>query len=165
MANIGQVLKEEIARLAKKQVRKGTVIVRARAARLRGDIAGLKRQVLALQRDVKALQKLKAAIPDAPMGADERAVQKARPTGKLVIRLRRRFGMSQEEFGKLLGVSRITVHAWEKKTRPIRFNGAAKQALLAVKRIGKKEAARQLAALSPKKQAKRAKRVKRGKRK
>ena len=41
-------------------------------------------------------------------------------TGKEVARLRKRFGMSQNEFALLLGVSGVTVLNWERSPRPLR---------------------------------------------
>lgn len=78
--------------------------------------------------------------------------------------MRRRFGLSQEAFGKLVGVNRITVCAWEQKPSRLRILGDAKAKLLSLKGVGKKEAARRLAEIVKKNAKKPAKRAKRGKR-
>ena len=46
-----------------------------------------------------------------------RNTRRIRPvTGKAVAKLRAKFGMSQSEFARLLGVSAPTIGNWEKKT-------------------------------------------------
>ena len=50
MPNIASVLKDEILRLARKEVRTATEGLKKASAAYRSDIAGLKRQVAALAR-------------------------------------------------------------------------------------------------------------------
>ena len=67
MPNIATVLKEEILRLARKEVRKQTNVLRKASAQYRKDIAEMKRRVSDLQRKVSPLEKqvLKnASVPD-----------------------------------------------------------------------------------------------------
>ena len=58
---------------------------------------------------------------------------------------RRRLGLSTEDFGKLVGVTALAVHAWEiGKARPRKAKLAA---LVAVRRLTKTEALQKLAEL------------------
>ena len=57
MSNIAAVFKEEILRLARKEVRGQTNALKRASAQYRRDIAEMKRRVSALQRKVTPLQK------------------------------------------------------------------------------------------------------------
>ena len=57
MPNIATVLKEEISRLARKEIRNETAILKKGSAQHRRDIAALKRQVSTLQKKVSVLEK------------------------------------------------------------------------------------------------------------
>jgi DNA-binding transcriptional regulator YiaG len=62
---------------------------------------------------------------------------------------RSRLGLSTADYGKLVGVSGLTIYNWEQeKSRPRKAQLAA---LVAVRGIGKKEALMKLAELTPKK--------------
>ena len=56
MPNIATVLKEEILRLARKEVRRQTSVLRKASAQYRKDIAVMKRQISSLQRKVPPLE-------------------------------------------------------------------------------------------------------------
>ena len=57
MPNIATILKEEITRLARKEVRNETESIKKASAQHRSQIAGLKRQVAALEKQVARLEK------------------------------------------------------------------------------------------------------------
>ncbi len=79
MPNITAVLKEEIVRLARKEIRKQTTVLRRASAQYRKDIAAMKRRVSDLQRKVTPLEKqvlknvpTQAAEADLEAGAVDR---------------------------------------------------------------------------------------------
>ena len=57
MANMATLLKQEITRLARKEVKTGTAVTRRATAQYRRDIAELKRQVTSLAKQVAYLEK------------------------------------------------------------------------------------------------------------
>lgn len=65
-------------------------------------------------------------------------------TGKGVVRLRAKFGMSQSEFARLLGVSAPTIGNWEKKTGRLALQARSLDAWEAVKQLTKQQARRKL---------------------
>jgi DNA-binding transcriptional regulator YiaG len=65
-------------------------------------------------------------------------------TGKAVVRLRAKFGMSQSEFARLLGVSAPTIGNWENKTGRLALQARSLDALEAVKQLTKQQARRKL---------------------
>jgi uncharacterized Zn finger protein len=61
-------------------------------------------------------------------------------TGKAVARLRAKFGMSQSEFARLVGVSAPTIGNWEKKPGMLVLQARSFDAWHAVKRLTKRQA-------------------------
>ncbi|HRT05989.1 MAG TPA: helix-turn-helix domain-containing protein [Kiritimatiellia bacterium] len=120
MASLMKELKAEIARLARKEVKKEIVPVQRVSAARRSMIADLRRQVAALQRDVADLRRALSrggALPLAvnpAAGADGEDGRKGFwITGKGVRKLRLRLGLTQTEFAQLANVSGQTVVNWE----------------------------------------------------
>lgn len=159
MPRFAAVLQEEIRRLARKEVRALTAVTRRAAAQHRRDIAGLKRQARLLARQVAALETLErghAAVAPAP----ETAVERARFSPGWIKARRGRLKLSAEAYGKLIGVSGLTVYQWERgKTRPRK---GALARLVAVRDIGRREALRRLEMLERAKKPKPARAKKRG---
>lgn len=144
MPNLAAVLKEEIRRLARKEIRAHVVSARKAAVQCRREIAALKRKIEQQQRQIAALesrQQRRTAEPVAPQGS----VEAARFSIRSVKSQRRRLGLSAEEFGKLIRVSGQTVYNWEQgRTRPGR---AQFTALVQLRKIGRREAMHRLASI------------------
>lgn len=136
-------IREEIRRLAKREIRlafKKTLKGRGAARRT---MANLKARMRAAEQQIKILAK---RIPQpGPEKVDPREAKKARVTGKGVRALRRKLRLSQAAFGKLLGVSALSVYKWEKREGPIRMRTATRASFLAARSLGAREA-RQLVA-------------------
>jgi DNA-binding transcriptional regulator YiaG len=148
MPNIAQVLREEIQRLARKQVKDGLSPLKRDQLRLKKTVADLRRQMAALNTANREL--LKKVAPVVAVKEAERATQKAaklRPTAKSLVTLRGRLGLTQVQFGKLLGVSGPAVTHWAGTEGRIRMRGTTLAALAAIQHIGKREALRRLAAM------------------
>lgn len=141
MPNIGALLKIEISRLCKREVRREVASVKKASVAYRRDIAALKRQVIALQRKSTLLEK--RAIPvDKPEALPARPV---RFVAKGLRSLRARLGLSAPQLALLLGVSEQSVYNWEtKKTTPRKEQLAA---IIAMRGIGKREAQARLDAI------------------
>lgn len=74
-----------------------------------------------------------------------RAASSVRPlTGRAVAGLRVKFGMSQSQFAKLLGVSTPCIGNWEKKPGALDLQARTLDALKTVKRLTKRQAWRKL---------------------
>lgn len=141
MPNIASVLKEEIARVARKEVRSDTQPLKKSSASHRSDIAALKRRIAALEQMVKRLGK-QAGAKIAPAEAEPLAGG-FRFSASGLMAQRKRLGLSAAEAGKLLGVSDQSVYKWENgKTRPRASQFAA---IAALRGLSKKQAAARLA--------------------
>jgi DNA-binding transcriptional regulator YiaG len=147
MPNIGQMLKEEIARLAKKQVKKAVVPVRGVLAPLRRAASFMEKRLASLERIVKNLESEAVSRRRSIFTPDSAEVKSARFGPGNVRRLRAKLGVSQQDFGLLAGVATGTVFLWEKgRTSP---RGKARASLVELRKIGRREAKRRLAELAP----------------
>ena len=164
MASLATTLKEEISTLARREVRRQTASSDKAAARCAREIAALKREVQALEHGLASLGTSPpgpAAAPKKTSGRaspSRRAAKKADTTsasakpsarspfsGEALKAHRERLGLSAENYGKLFGASGLSIYNWEQgKARPRKSNV---DAWMAIRRIGKREAARRLASL------------------
>jgi DNA-binding transcriptional regulator YiaG len=132
MPNIATVLKAEITRVARKQVRGETLNLKKASGQYRTDIAALKRRVVALERQVTRLGRLVNSKKALPAAADDKATA-LRFSAKGLITHRRRLGLTATAVAKLLGVSAQSVYKWEAgKARPRASQFAAIAALRAM---------------------------------
>jgi len=144
MPNIGSLLKQEIRRLARSEIRSATAGLRKDNARLKRDVAGHKRRLAALERDNRRLvEAANARLKKAPTAAAEE-VEKARFGSRAVRALRNRLKLSQSDFARLLGVSTSAVFQWESADGPLTFKPRTKAALVGARKLGVREARRRL---------------------
>jgi DNA-binding XRE family transcriptional regulator len=141
MPNLGSVLREEIARLSRKEGRNQLIPTKRVTAHHRRDIAALKRQVAALERQVKLLLKRVAQGRPSPAAPDV-AGAKLRFVAKGLRSHRARLSLSAGDLGKLIGASANSVYAWESgKTIPRREQVAK---IAAIRSMGRREAMQRL---------------------
>jgi DNA-binding transcriptional regulator YiaG len=144
MPNIVTVLKEEIARVARKETRADTQPLKKASAHYRSDIAALKRRIAALEQLVGRLGK--AAVKTAPIALADQPAGTFRFSASGLLMQRKRLGLSASEAALLLGVSDQSVYKWENgKTRPRASQFAS---IAALRGMSKKEAASRLDAAS-----------------
>ena len=164
MASLANVLKEEVGTLARRELRRQTADVDKSMARCERDIAALKREVEALKRELSSLRspqpaptvaRKKKGGPASPQGqaaskgsaasASAEPSRRGQFSGEALKAHRERVGLSADNYGKLLGVSGLSIYNWEQgKARPRKSSA---DAWAAIRRIGKREAAQRLAAL------------------
>ncbi len=138
--NIGQLLKAEIARLSRKESRSQVDPLRKTSTAYRRDIAALKRKVTELQKQVALL--LRGAARSQAGAATKTVNGTVRFVPRGLRSQRKRLGLSASDFGKLVGVSSQSVYNWEHglaRPRPEQFGR-----LVAIRGLGKREAAARL---------------------
>lgn len=140
MPNVAALLKQEITRLARKEVRGTAGTLKRTTVQQRHAIAALRRQIAELQRQLaqlgRRLAKGAAAAPSAP------ETPKVRFVARGLRSQRARLGLSAAEFGKLVGVSAQSIYNWEQgAARP---RAAQLGALVALRGIGKRQARERL---------------------
>lgn len=141
MPNLSTVLKSEITRLARKEAKSAVDPLRKANSAHRRDIADLKRHVALLQRELKDMTrtaKRQAAATAAPV--------RTRFVAKGLKSLRSRLGLSAADFGRLVGASGQSVYNWEAGKAVPRASQQA--AIVAVRGLGKREAAKRLEQLA-----------------
>jgi DNA-binding transcriptional regulator YiaG len=136
-------LKAEIARLARKEIKKELDPVKRVNAAQRKLIANLRRDLAELQREVNRLQRERSK--DAAVPAAEGEEARFWVTGKGVVSLRKRLRLTQTEFAQLADVTPQSVIRWEQTAGKISFRqeGTA-AALQEIRSMGKREAWEQL---------------------
>jgi DNA-binding transcriptional regulator YiaG len=150
MPNIANILKSEISRLARKEMRENSDGLRKAVAAHRAEIAALKRRVQALEALVKRLAKGPGAgsvqsRKAVSSEAGEQTAQGLRFRAKGMAANRQRLGLSAADFGLLVGATGQSVYAWEAgKTKP---KAESLAAIASLRGIGKREVEAKLASL------------------
>ncbi len=140
MANFATALKEEICRLARREIKSQTTPTRQAIVQYRHEIVRLKRQLREQQRRVDLLEQKKSKGSDG--GSYDGRLAGLRFSTRSVKAQRRRLGLSAEDYGRLIGVSGLTIYNWEHgRARP---RAAQFEALAAVRGITRSEAAERL---------------------
>lgn len=135
MPNIGAMLKQEITRLARREVRAQVQATKKASTQYRRHIAALRRQVAALERQLGLVRR---RMTDGAPAAPGEPSQKIRFVAKGLKSQRARLGLSAADFGRLVGVSAQSIYNWEQGHATPR---ASQLAILAARRgIGKREA-------------------------
>jgi DNA-binding transcriptional regulator YiaG len=134
-------LQSEITRLARKEINKELAPIKRVNATQRGLIANLRRDLVALQKEVNRLKKTVPSVGASAAELQDDARQGFWMTGKGVLSLRKRLGITQVELATLADVTPQSVVRWEKTDGKIPFRGEAIQARMqAVRVMGKREA-------------------------
>jgi DNA-binding XRE family transcriptional regulator len=164
MPNLVDALKTEIVQVAQRALRSEAQQFKKATATQEREIAALQRRIDSLERLVVALRGKRAEGPAGHrvQGAKRlrrpsRAAHRPIPDGpqdegpalrfsaKGFTKLRQRLGLSAAAMGALLGVTAQSVYKWEDgKARP---RATQLQAIAAIRKLGKREAAQRLADL------------------
>ena len=140
MTSLGSVLKNEITRLARKEVRAQIDPLKKANSTYRREIAELKRQIALLERQAKVASKVSSKRPQ-----ENPEPPAARFVAKGLRSLRARLGLSAANFGKLAGVSGQSIYNWESGKAVPRNPQLA--VLAGLRTLGKREAQARLAEL------------------
>ena len=157
MGKLEQFFKSEMVRLSKREMNRVWVPVKR-------DVRSLKRTVSQLRKTIRALeqfadrQRKQLAQEEAQLTAPPDTVKKSRFSPRLIRALRKRLGLSQRELAILSGVTVGAVHQWE--TGKFIPKEEKKGVLVALRKLGRREARRLLSsktvAPSPKRPKRRA---------
>lgn len=142
MANIASVLKSEISRVARKEVRAEIEALRKASVAHRSAIAQLRRQVSNFEKQLKlAHRRASAASRVEEVAAVD--VPRRFSASRLAAH-RAKVGLSASAYGKLVGMSGATIYLWkQEKARP---NAEQLQKLAAVRAPGRRALQDRLAA-------------------
>jgi DNA-binding transcriptional regulator YiaG len=141
MSNVQTVLRQEIQRLARREVRSELEATKKAVAQHRREIAELKRRSTALEGTVSYLQSRETKrLKAGPLNAEP--PKGTRFSARSLQAQRRRSGLSQEDYASLVGVSSSTIYNWESgSTKP---SGKHLATLVSLRGIGQREAKKRL---------------------
>ena len=143
MSNLTHALRDEITRLAKKEIKGQNAALKTASARYRREIADLKRVTKDVEKrlaHIEHLERKRAKKPPSPELAEGTRFS---PRG--LKSHRAKLGLSAQDYGLLAGVSAPMIYKYERgETKPRRAQVAK---LVAVRDLGKREALRRLALL------------------
>lgn len=133
--NFNSLLKDSIAKGAARMVRKPM-------ASMRHDVAELKRQLAVLRRTVRELQQAsdRKAAAQGEVAETVELQRKRRPTSAGIRKMRTKLGLTQAQFGKLLGVSSLSVSKWERTQGTVTVRNRTLVALRKARGLSKREA-------------------------
>jgi DNA-binding transcriptional regulator YiaG len=136
VAKLETVIREAIARGARRQVRVLVLPLRREVLRLRRRVGELQSTLTTLRRSAAGWKRLLDAAPTVPHVSEEEA-KAARLSPRLVQSLRRRLGLSQMALARLMGVSAPAVAHWEAgESTP---TGRNRVTLVALRKVRKRE--------------------------
>ena len=146
MPNIAGILREEIGRLSRREIRKATEPTKKATNQHRHAIAALKSHVTKIERQMYALTRTMTRYQQGSEAAADNGSpsKKIRFVAKGLRSQRSRLGLSAGDFGKLIGVTANSVYAWESGTTTPREQQVAK--IAALRTVGKREATKRLQA-------------------
>lgn len=142
MPNIALVLKSEIARVARKEVRAATQALIKTSSEQRKQIASLKRDVDQLTKMIKAAQRPSKALVAQPAGSDTEGAGNLRWRPDGFAQHRKRLGLTAAQMAKLVGCSSLSIYKWE--TGKVRPRAAQLRAIARVRGLSKAQALHEL---------------------
>ena len=145
MTTLAIALKDEIRRLARKEIKAQTGHTARMVSQYRREIARLKRQQREHEKKIAFLEDQTRRSLHSPAAAAE-LNGSVRFSARSVKAQRQRTGLSAADYAKLVGVSPLTIYNWEhRKSRPRKEQLAA---LVALRGLGKREAQAKLGLLA-----------------
>jgi DNA-binding transcriptional regulator YiaG len=151
MANVAQALKAEIVRISRKEIKASVDSIHKTTIGLKKTVAEFKKRIAALETENKILKSISKKFEDQKPEVTPEVAEKVRFTSKSIVILRNKLGLTQEQFGKIIGVSSQNVHALEHKDGRLKFRAATLANLLSIRGLGKREAKKRLEEMGTKK--------------
>jgi DNA-binding transcriptional regulator YiaG len=144
MPNIAQVLKNEIQRIAKKEIKGSASELHKYNVSLKKTLAELRKQLGSMKQEIRELKKFQGKQAKTESQVTPEATEKLRFSAKGIRSLRRKLKLSQVDFAKLMGVSGLAVYQWERQEGKLTLRNATRNKLAAIRGLGRKEAVKRL---------------------
>lgn len=136
MAKLETVMKETIARGARKQIRLVATPLRREVARLKRKLGEVEGALRALRRSAAGWERMLESAPPVPQVSAEEA-RGARLSPRLIRSLRKRLALSQTALARLVGVTSAAVAHWEGGAAAPK--GSNRATLIGLRRVGRRE--------------------------
>jgi DNA-binding transcriptional regulator YiaG len=147
MSTLAQTIKEEIRRISRREIGLALSNFRRDHIALKKRLAEQKSRISAIEKDNKELSKKQAAfVQDHRVEAgSELEAEHVAVYARGIKSLRRRLGLSQIDLATLVGMNRISISHWEKKSGKITITKPeVRKALTELKGMKKAEVAARL---------------------
>jgi DNA-binding transcriptional regulator YiaG len=138
MPNVATALKQEIARVARKEIKAETAQIRKASVTYRQQISALRKKVEGLEKQLRQAGRAngRAASAFSAAESDEEDKKQLRFSATRFAAQRQKLGLSAAQMGTLVGASGQSVYKWEKgEVRPRR---SQLEAISKVRGLGKK---------------------------
>lgn len=135
MGKVEAIIKSEIVRLAKREMRKVAAPLRRDVWAIKSTVSKLRKTVLNLERFVSLQRKEWGKKP--PLKASPEEVETSRFSPRLIRSLRQRLGLSQRDFARVSGVTPLAVYQWE--TGVFKPKNEKKEVLVALRKLGRRD--------------------------
>jgi DNA-binding transcriptional regulator YiaG len=136
MGKLEGIIKSEIVRLAKREIRKISVPLGKDVRLLKNTVSQLRKTVLALER-FAARQESELRKGKILLEATPEEVKGSRFSSRLIRSLRKHLGITQKELAILAGVTVGAIHQWESGIFVPRAQ--KKSVLVALRKLGRRE--------------------------
>jgi len=136
MARFETIIKSEIVRLAKREVRKISVPLGRDVRSMKSTVSQLRKAVLTLQR-ITTQQQKQLEKGETPLQAAPEEVKLSRFSPRLIRSLRGHLGLTQKELAILTGVTVGAVHLWE--SGQFKPSEKKKSVMVALRKLGRRE--------------------------
>lgn len=144
MPDVASVLKQEIARIARKEVTAATKQHAKQIRALRSTVRDLREQVASQNKTISRLSR-EASKQRTTVAEEQETSPSIRISPASIRKHRQRLGLSQAELAQLLSVSSATVTFWETgRTKP---QGDNRSAIASMRSMGVREARAMLESL------------------
>jgi DNA-binding transcriptional regulator YiaG len=154
MSNIAQVLKDEIQRIAKKQIKASASELHKYNVSLKKTLVQLRKQLASIKQEMRQLKKFQGKQLRAEPQTISETAERLRFSAKGIRSLRKKLKLSQADFAKLVGVSSLAVYQWERKEGKLALRQATKTKMAEIRGLGRKEALKRIEEMPSKSKAK-----------
>ena len=138
MPNYTAVLNDEIARIAKKEVKVAVDPIIAKAIELKKKVSALTKQNAELTAKVNDFEQLLGIEPLIdPAAVSEEEIKNSRITPKYIANIRKKLGLSKNEMAAVLEINPNSIYLWETGRATPRNDTKAK--LIQLREMGKKQ--------------------------
>jgi len=136
MGKVEGIIRSEIVRLAKREMRKITIPLGRDVRSLKGTVSQLRKTVSVLEK-FAARQGSERASEKSKLQATPEEVKSSRFSPRLIRALRKRLGITQKELANLAGVTVGAIYQWEKGIFDPR--GDKKATLIGLRKLGRRD--------------------------
>ena len=136
MGKVEGIIKSEIVRLAKREIRKISVPLGRDVRSLKSVVAQIRKTVMALERFATHQQK-ELSKTKTPLEATPEEIKISRFSPRLIRSLRKRLSITQKELAILAEVTVGAIHQWE--SGMFKPKGAKKGVIVALRKLGRRE--------------------------